>query len=235
MHSYAAPGTYTVTLTVTDNSGQQASSSQSVTVVPAPTASFTISPDPALDRTTVNFNASASSAPGGVITSYNWNFGDGTTATTASPTVSHSYATNGSYTVGLTITDNHGQFAVAAHTETINLPTLRGGLNIPKKQKLARVLKHGLRIAMSPSERLTATFLITTKVRGPHGKRTPVTLLRSRPRGFNPGAQQVFLKFNPKAAKKLVGLKTVFLTVKLTLTDQFGQQRTTTLRVTLKR
>lgn len=52
------------------------------------------------------FNASCSTGEGG-ITSYVWNFGDGSTAT--GPNVSHSFSGSGTYTVRLTVTDSIGQ------------------------------------------------------------------------------------------------------------------------------
>ena len=39
---------------------------------------------------------------------YAWNFGDGRTGLTTSPTVSHTYAAAGTYTVTLTVTDSAG-------------------------------------------------------------------------------------------------------------------------------
>lgn len=54
-----------------------------------------------------SFDASASSAPEGTITSAAWRFGDGATATGL--TTSHTYASAGSYTVTLTLTDDLGQ------------------------------------------------------------------------------------------------------------------------------
>jgi PKD repeat protein len=51
-----------------------------------------------------NFDGSASTATY-QITSYSWNWGDGTTSASGSPTVVHNFATPGSYTVTLTITD----------------------------------------------------------------------------------------------------------------------------------
>ena len=44
----------------------------------------------------------------GTITSYAWNFGDGVTATTATPTTTHTYATGGNYPVSVTETDSAG-------------------------------------------------------------------------------------------------------------------------------
>jgi DNA-binding beta-propeller fold protein YncE len=82
---------------------------QSLAITPdqAPTASFTDTPATAGSPST--FNASASTAsPEQSVASYDWNFGDGTSAQSASPTVSHTYATAGPYTVTLTVTDTSG-------------------------------------------------------------------------------------------------------------------------------
>lgn len=58
------------------------------------------------------FDGSGSYDLDGTIVSYFWDFGDGTTATGA--VVSHSYATVGTYTVVLTVTDNDGLTGVDA-------------------------------------------------------------------------------------------------------------------------
>jgi chitodextrinase len=53
-----------------------------------------------------SFNGTTSSDPDGSITSYAWDFGDGTTGTGATP--SHTYSVKQSYNVKLTVTDNGG-------------------------------------------------------------------------------------------------------------------------------
>jgi YVTN family beta-propeller protein len=55
-----------------------------------------------------SFDASASVDPDGSLASYAWNFGDGSTLVTGSPTTSHTYTAPSSYTATLTLTDNEG-------------------------------------------------------------------------------------------------------------------------------
>lgn len=68
----------------------------------APTASFTQT----CTGLSCDFDASGSSAPGGTITSYAWQFGDGGTGTGVSP--SHAYPSSGNYLVTLTVTTAAG-------------------------------------------------------------------------------------------------------------------------------
>ena len=71
-----------------------------------PAAVFSVSPTSPVAGTVASFNGSASNDPDGSIVSYLWNFGDGTTD--SGPTASHIYASPGTYTVQLTVTDNDG-------------------------------------------------------------------------------------------------------------------------------
>ncbi len=71
-----------------------------------PVAKFTYSPENPTPNQNVTFNASSSYDPYGTITNYQWDFGDGSTA--SGVTVQHSYSSAGTYTVTLTVTDNNG-------------------------------------------------------------------------------------------------------------------------------
>src|SRR5262249_20928943 len=72
----------------------------------APTAGATASPTSGTVPLAVAFNGSGSSDPDGTISSYAWDFGDGTSGTGA--TTSHTYTTTGTFSAKLTVTDNGG-------------------------------------------------------------------------------------------------------------------------------
>ena len=101
-HTYSLPGIHGATVTVTDNEGATASNTVTVVATAYPTASFTFT----CDRLTCAFDASASIDPDGTIGSYEWYFGDGTTASGA--IVSHTYANAGTYNMALDVRDNLG-------------------------------------------------------------------------------------------------------------------------------
>lgn len=121
VHAYSAAGTYQATLTITNDMNAMASTTRSVVVavVALPTATFTFSPTPIVRNVTnVNFNAAASTAAAGhTLVKYDWNFGDGTSATGMTP--QHIFTAAGTYTVTLTVTDDVGQTKVFSTTVTV--------------------------------------------------------------------------------------------------------------------
>ena len=106
-HSYATAGTYTVSLKVTGSGGSNTASKSGYIVVSVPDTS----------SVTANFTANVTSGPAplsptftststGTISSYYWQFGDGTVGSAKS--VNHTYSKAGSYSVSLTVTGAKG-------------------------------------------------------------------------------------------------------------------------------
>lgn len=121
IHSYAAPGNYTVSLTVTTADGCTNTTSQVISVSYVPTADFTATTECNGVGTVFTNNWSIDAAyTGGV--SFSWNFGDGTTSTDENPV--HAFSTNGTYTVTLTVTTDDGCQDTYSAPVTVNgLPT----------------------------------------------------------------------------------------------------------------
>jgi PKD repeat protein len=120
-HAYGAPGTYTATVTLVDGAGQVDTISHAIEVLAPPVAAFASSTGLApLGPTPVSFDASGSidPNPGGQITGYRWDFGDGATST-AGPVVSHRYTVSGAFVVRLTVTDIEGDSATVTHPMTV--------------------------------------------------------------------------------------------------------------------
>lgn len=100
-YTYASPGSYDVILTVTDSDG--ATDDVTITVTPNenPVANFTYVED-GLEVTFTD----ASTDSDGTVDEWAWDFGDTNTSALQNPV--HTYSTAGTYTVGLTVTDNDG-------------------------------------------------------------------------------------------------------------------------------
>jgi PKD repeat protein len=104
IHTYQAPGTYTVGLTVTNDAGSDtASRAGYITVTLAlATAAFEGAPILGQAPLTVSFADQSPDAP----VMWHWQFGDGATSTERNP--DHEYAAPGAYTVSLTVTTPDG-------------------------------------------------------------------------------------------------------------------------------
>jgi len=112
-HAYTQSGTYTVTLTVTGTDGQTATVTQQVVVdvsVSASIATFNVDEGGVLSIQGASLNT---------IESWLWDFGDGNIGTGQSTT--HAYASNGTYTVTLTVTGINGQSAMVQQVVTVNI------------------------------------------------------------------------------------------------------------------
>ena len=123
-HTYAAAGNYTVTLTVSDSQLESApvTTTAEIAIPPANRAPVADPGGPYSGETgaEIRFDGSASSDPDGDSLTYAWNFGDGSTATGATPT--HRYASSGVYEVTLIVNDGElASAAVAARVEVVDL------------------------------------------------------------------------------------------------------------------
>lgn len=90
-----------------------------------PSAAFGSSAQAAGQAT--GFDASSSSDPDGSVASYHWDFGDGSSETTASARTTHTYASAGNYTVTLMVSDNEGCSTSLVFTgQTASCPSAPG-------------------------------------------------------------------------------------------------------------
>ena len=116
-HTFAAAGTFTVSFTVTNSEGLTSAAAQrtvTVTALQPPTATIT-SP---LGDVSVTAGQSVSfvgigSDPNGLSFTGHWDFGDGVSANGLS--VTHTFATAGTFTVSFTVTDTQGLTSAPAH------------------------------------------------------------------------------------------------------------------------
>jgi PKD repeat protein len=108
-HQYTSPGTYNVTLIGGNNLGCIDTAQRTITIYPSPVAGFSNGP------TCLNQPVTITNTTTGNINLQNWNFGNGTTSTQTTPSVT--YSSTGSYTISLTVTTTDG----CTDTETKNI------------------------------------------------------------------------------------------------------------------
>jgi trimeric autotransporter adhesin len=91
------------------------------TVTTAPAVTLSVSPGTGVPPLNVSFTATAFDPDGGAIVDYDWDFGDGDSdsgGTLSNP--SHTYDTEGFYSVSVLVTDDEGQTANASSTITVS-------------------------------------------------------------------------------------------------------------------
>jgi PKD repeat protein len=123
-HSYSTPGDKTVTMTMDNHNGVDTPVvvAHTVHVNAPPTADFIFSPQTPITNQQVRFSSTSTDPDPGDTLSYSWDLdGDGV-ADSTSTSPKFTYATAGTYNVGLTVTDSTGA------TNTLVQPvTIQGG------------------------------------------------------------------------------------------------------------
>jgi PKD repeat protein len=124
-HTYQAPGDYTVKLTVTGSDGQTGQATQAVRIVDRPPIPVVVYlPSQPTAGQGVAFDGEGSYAPVGGPVTYQWSFGDGGAASTATPL--HTFAGPGTYTVSLTVFDANGFMGVSTEQVVVGPAALTG-------------------------------------------------------------------------------------------------------------
>ena len=130
-HIYSKNGSYTATLTVIDDEKQSSNASTTITVGVPPVARVSANPTSGNSPLNVVFDGSESYDADGIITSFKWDFGDGTSGT--GQTASHTYTNLATRLATLTVRDNEGLEASASVEINISTgPIARFACN-PKK------------------------------------------------------------------------------------------------------
>jgi len=126
-HTYTTPGSYDITLTAINPNGCNTSDQASISVTVHPLQSlasdFTIEQTDCAELIVVADNQSV-----GNDVDYSWDMGDGTILTTED--VTHSYATDGTYTVVLTVTDPLCDISVESTEEITAYPLATAVMNV---------------------------------------------------------------------------------------------------------
>src|SRR2546426_5464111 len=127
-HTYSSVGSYTTALTVKDSSTplKTATSQKTVSVTSPPppiSVTFTLNPSSPDAGQSISFTASAFG--GAPPYSYSWSFGDGSAGTGLQ--VTHTYNSDGTYQVTLTVADSQGNAGTGVSPVVIGTAPLQDG------------------------------------------------------------------------------------------------------------
>ncbi len=129
IHSFATVGEYKVKELVSsdDLASPELSAETTTSVKAAPPSALFNATSPVTVGEAAKFDARASSGNGAPITSYKWNFGDGSAEVTSSESATtHAYSAPGIYTVELTVHNSVGNGEVARQVEVVAAPSGAG-------------------------------------------------------------------------------------------------------------
>lgn len=122
--SSLSQGIHTITVSATDSGGRNASASITLTVTPGannlPPVALLTGPSTGQATQSLAFDGSTSNDPDGTITSWRFTFSDGSPEVTGANQTSHAFASAGTFTVTLTVTDDRGAMSSTSLTVTVD-------------------------------------------------------------------------------------------------------------------
>ncbi|WP_282202445.1 PKD domain-containing protein [Kitasatospora fiedleri] len=121
VHSFPGNGSYQVELRVVDTTGKPVVSTRPLTLPAGPiSAGLEVRPVEGADLLTTRVEAVDPYSPYPVV-SYRYDFGDGSTSSSATPTTTHRYAAPGTYTVRMNLADAGGRTLDTDRTATVTV------------------------------------------------------------------------------------------------------------------
>jgi PKD repeat protein len=120
-HTYLKPGTYQASLTVTDNTGDSSTANLLINVANRnPVARITYTTLTVKAPGSLTFNGDTSTDEDGIIASYSWSVAGSVVASTPNTTIN--FATEGTYVVSLTVTDDFGATNTSSFSVSVTPP-----------------------------------------------------------------------------------------------------------------
>ena len=213
-HTYSAGRAFTVTLTVTDPAGSTESLVRviNVSAVDAPTGLLNVTPDPPFVDKQAVFTSAQKAATGHSIERYEWDFGDGTTASSTTPSIAKTFTAIGIYVVTVSAFDDLGQAGIAVKTVTV-------GSSVTAPVAVFTVAPS------SPTAGVQATFIGTSSTVG-----AGATIANY---SWNAGDGQVFDSGTTATQAVTYGAAGTYVAT-LTVTDSLGRQSVRSLTVVVQ-
>ena len=213
-HTYSAGRAFTVTLTVTDPAGSTESLVRviNVSAVDAPSGLLNVTPDPPFVDKQAVFTSAQKAATGHSIERYEWDFGDGTTASSTTPSIAKTFTAIGIYVVTVSAFDDLGQAGIAVKTVTV-------GSSVTAPVAVFTVAPS------SPTAGVQATFIGTSSTVG-----AGATIVNY---SWNAGDGQVFDSGTTATQAVTYGAAGTYVAT-LTVTDSLGRQSVRSLTVVVQ-
>jgi PKD repeat protein len=119
-HTYTAGGDFLPHLVATNNNSAAVFGSGPLIAVSLPTVAFTATPTDGMNPLPVQFMSLSVDSSGATITSWNWDFDDGSTGAGQNPL--HTYAVEGSFQPSLVATNNEGIEVIGSGPAIVTSP-----------------------------------------------------------------------------------------------------------------